>query len=284
MRGFWTAGVCLAGAAGLLCGSAQAMNKAELIDAIAKGSKLTKADSGRALDSFIEVTASALKKGDKISLVGFGSFSVSKRVTSEDTCGSVNDVDFVPGAGFIYAEAEEPLNDVNCPASAPYKCHLGNCAVNAQGCIKACDGTTEDEVVAEMVKLSQLNDRAVRAALNVMLDTIINTVNRSEEVAIEGFGSYLEEAQITLETVEPCAGLPENCPEAQAAKKKAAPRKKVGIAAEGLNDAELKFLMNQAEALAARVGRNPQTGKEIKIAAKKVVKFKAGADLSDRVN
>jgi len=35
---------------------------------------------------------------------------------------------------------------------------------------------------------------------------------------------------------------------------------------------------------AARTGRNPQTGKEIKIAAKKVVKFKAGADLSKKVN
>jgi nucleoid DNA-binding protein len=284
MRGFLTAGVCLAGAATLLCGSAQAMNKAELIDAIAKSAKLTKADAGRVVDSFSEVTAAALKKGDRISLVGFGSFSVSKRVNSEDSCGTINDVDFFPGSGFIYAEVEEPLNDVNCPASAPYKCHLGNCAVNAQACIKACDGTTEDDVVAELVKQAQLNERIVRAALNAMLDIIINTVNSGEEVAIAGFGSYFEEAQITMETVEPCAGLPENCPEAQAAKKKAVPRKKVAIAAEGLNDAELKFLMKQAETLAARVGRNPQTGKEIKIAAKNVVKFKAGAELADKVN
>ena len=55
------------------------MNKAELIDAIASGSKLTKADAGRALDSTIEAVGKALKKGDRISLVGFGSFSVAKR-------------------------------------------------------------------------------------------------------------------------------------------------------------------------------------------------------------
>jgi DNA-binding protein HU-beta len=55
------------------------MNKAELIEAIANGSKLTKADAGRALDSTIEAVGKALKKGDRISLVGFGSFSVAKR-------------------------------------------------------------------------------------------------------------------------------------------------------------------------------------------------------------
>lgn len=55
------------------------MNKAELIDAIAASSGISMADAKRALDGFIDVTAGALKKGDRISLVGFGSFSVSKR-------------------------------------------------------------------------------------------------------------------------------------------------------------------------------------------------------------
>ena len=55
------------------------MNKAELIDAIAAESKLTKADSSRALDAFVNATTKALKKGDRVALVGFGSFSVSKR-------------------------------------------------------------------------------------------------------------------------------------------------------------------------------------------------------------
>ncbi len=55
------------------------MNKAQLIDAIAGDSGLTKADAKKALDSFINVTSDALKKGDRISLIGFGSFSVSER-------------------------------------------------------------------------------------------------------------------------------------------------------------------------------------------------------------
>ncbi|MDR2359342.1 MAG: HU family DNA-binding protein [Prevotellaceae bacterium] len=55
------------------------MNKAELIDAIAKKAGLTKADAKRGLDAFIGVTAASLKKGDRIALVGFGSFSVAKR-------------------------------------------------------------------------------------------------------------------------------------------------------------------------------------------------------------
>ena len=55
------------------------MNKAELIDAMASEAGLTKADSKQALDALVSAATSALKKGDRISLVGFGSFSVSKR-------------------------------------------------------------------------------------------------------------------------------------------------------------------------------------------------------------
>lgn len=55
------------------------MNKSELVDAIAQESGLTKTDSKKALDAFISAIGGTLKKGDKISLVGFGSFSVSKR-------------------------------------------------------------------------------------------------------------------------------------------------------------------------------------------------------------
>ena len=55
------------------------MNKAELVDAIASEAKITKADAARAVDGFINATTKALKKGDRVALVGFGSFSVSKR-------------------------------------------------------------------------------------------------------------------------------------------------------------------------------------------------------------
>jgi DNA-binding protein HU-beta len=55
------------------------MNKAQLIDAIAAKSGLTKADAKKALDGFIDATGEALKGGDRVALVGFGSFSVAKR-------------------------------------------------------------------------------------------------------------------------------------------------------------------------------------------------------------
>ncbi len=55
------------------------MTKADLIEKIAKESSLSKADAGRAFDSTIETISKALKKGDKVTLVGFGTFSVSKR-------------------------------------------------------------------------------------------------------------------------------------------------------------------------------------------------------------
>jgi len=55
------------------------MNKAELISAISQEAGLTKADAKKALDSFIKVTTKALKKGDRVALVGFGSWVVKKR-------------------------------------------------------------------------------------------------------------------------------------------------------------------------------------------------------------
>lgn len=55
------------------------MNKTQLIEAMASGAGLSKADAKRALESFIGATSEALKNGDKVSLVGFGSFGVSER-------------------------------------------------------------------------------------------------------------------------------------------------------------------------------------------------------------
>ena len=55
------------------------MNKAQLVDAIASDAKITKADATRALDAFMTATTKALKKGERVALVGFGTFSISKR-------------------------------------------------------------------------------------------------------------------------------------------------------------------------------------------------------------
>ena len=55
------------------------MNKSELIDSISSSAGLSKADAQRALDATIESITTALKKGDTVSLIGFGTFSVKER-------------------------------------------------------------------------------------------------------------------------------------------------------------------------------------------------------------
>ena len=55
------------------------MNKSELIDAVSSKSDLSKADAGRAIDALVEVIGKALKKKDKVALVGFGTFMVRER-------------------------------------------------------------------------------------------------------------------------------------------------------------------------------------------------------------
>ena len=55
------------------------MNKSDLINAMAAESGLSKPDSKKALDAFVSAVSAALKDGDKVALVGFGTFSVSER-------------------------------------------------------------------------------------------------------------------------------------------------------------------------------------------------------------
>lgn len=59
------------------------MNKADFIGAVAGTAELSKADAGRAIDAMIEVVKKALKKGDSVSLVGFGTFQVRKRAARQ---------------------------------------------------------------------------------------------------------------------------------------------------------------------------------------------------------
>ena len=55
------------------------MNKAEFVNAVADAAELSKADAAKALDGIIKVIRKALKGGDDVSLVGFGTFTVRKR-------------------------------------------------------------------------------------------------------------------------------------------------------------------------------------------------------------
>ncbi len=55
------------------------MNKSELVDAMAAKAGITKTDAKAALEAFMDATAETLKNGDRLALVGFGTFSVSER-------------------------------------------------------------------------------------------------------------------------------------------------------------------------------------------------------------
>ena len=55
------------------------MTKAELVEKMAKDAKVTKAAANKAIDSFVDGVKKALKKGDKVTLIGFGTFSVTQR-------------------------------------------------------------------------------------------------------------------------------------------------------------------------------------------------------------
>ena len=59
------------------------MNKTELITAVAEKAEISKKDSEKALKAFIDVVTAELKKDEKVQLVGFGTFEVSKRAARE---------------------------------------------------------------------------------------------------------------------------------------------------------------------------------------------------------
>lgn len=86
------------------------MNKAQLIDAIASQSGLSKTDSKKALEAFVSATTDALKAGDKITLVGFGTFSVTNKKARQGHNPSTKAIitipakkvaKFKPGAGLL---------------------------------------------------------------------------------------------------------------------------------------------------------------------------------------
>jgi len=72
------------------------MTKSDLIDRIASGAKLSKADAGRALDSTLDSIKKALKKEQKVTLVGFGTFSVARRKARKGRNPRTGDVISIP--------------------------------------------------------------------------------------------------------------------------------------------------------------------------------------------
>jgi DNA-binding protein HU-beta len=87
------------------------MTKAELIDKIASGTGLSKADASRALDTTLNSVKAAMKKGLKVTLVGFGTFSVSKRKSRKGRNPRTGDVITIPAAKIPKFTAGKSLKD-----------------------------------------------------------------------------------------------------------------------------------------------------------------------------
>lgn len=84
------------------------MNKNDLVAAVAQGTGLTKTDAAKAVDQVFDSITDTLKSGDEVRLVGFGTFSVSKRAASEGrnprtgekiNIAASNQAKFKPGKG-----------------------------------------------------------------------------------------------------------------------------------------------------------------------------------------
>ncbi len=87
------------------------MNKTELIDAIAKESGLSKKDAGKALDALTGSIATALKKKDKVQLVGFGTFETSKRAARTGKNPQTGEALKIPAATVPKFKAGKALKD-----------------------------------------------------------------------------------------------------------------------------------------------------------------------------
>ena len=87
------------------------MNKTELIDAIAAEAGLTKADAKKAVEAFFSSVEKALKKGDKVAIVGFGSWSVAKKDAREARNPRTGEVIKVPAKKVVKFKAGTELSE-----------------------------------------------------------------------------------------------------------------------------------------------------------------------------
>ncbi len=161
-----------------LCASgAHAMSRGDLIKTISHETTLEEQDAARVLDSFLSSTATALKRGDRVTLVGFGSFSVVRRM-AQDSCAIV-----------AYPEFDFD------PASKG--CESPEC--------QAC--TTYDADIAEgMAIVTGMDSRLTAIILDIIKREIISELFISNRIVdIAGFGrfSVLIESEVTRLSAKP---------------------------------------------------------------------------------
>ena len=147
---------------------------------------------------------------------------------------------------------------------------------------------SDGELVQAMVRVSGLDERIVRAAYNALVNIVVDQVNAGDKVQIIGFGDFISKTRVTVSIIDPCAGDPENClgdiedrellAEVRGADYVAW---QMTLEAAGVDKRALARLVEMAARLAQneiRTGGNPQTGKEVRITAEKLVVLKTFAD------
>ncbi len=87
------------------------MNKAQLIDAMAAKAGLTKADTKKALEAFMDSVSDALKAGDRVGLVGFGSFGIAERKARTGRNPKTRQTITIPAKKTIKFKAGNELSD-----------------------------------------------------------------------------------------------------------------------------------------------------------------------------
>ncbi len=87
------------------------MNKADLINRVAEKSGLTKTKTAEVIDALVETMQSALAEGDKITLVGFGSFNVSKREAREGRNPKSNEKIHIPAKTVVRFKSGKELTE-----------------------------------------------------------------------------------------------------------------------------------------------------------------------------
>lgn len=88
------------------------MNKAEFVAAIAESAEISKKDAEKALKAFVDVITEELKKGEKIQLVGFGTFEVSERAEREGRNPQTKQTITIPASKAPKFKAGKALKDV----------------------------------------------------------------------------------------------------------------------------------------------------------------------------
>ena len=85
------------------------MNKAEVVSAIAEKAECTKVQAKNAMEAFLSITSDTLKKGDKISLIGFGTFAVSQRAARKGRNPRTKEVIKIPAKKVVKFKASADL-------------------------------------------------------------------------------------------------------------------------------------------------------------------------------